>query len=82
VPDTIFINRQRYEAPDGSVSGRQILAIAGLGEDHDLYLLQGEGDPSGGSPIGLDQIVEIKPGLHFRAIPGNRNFGKWLSRSN
>ena len=27
------------------------------------------------TPIGLDQQVNIKPGMHFRAIPGNRNFG-------
>lgn len=73
--DPIFINRKQFEAPDGPLSGHQILALAGLGDDHDLYLLQGEGDPTGGTPIGLDQIVQIKPGLHFRAIPGNRNFG-------
>ena len=57
------------------MSGREILALAGFGEDHDLFLLQGEGDPAGGTPIGLDQEVHLKPEQHFRAIPGNRNFG-------
>jgi hypothetical protein len=71
----IFVNRQRFEASAGSLSGRQILQLAGYGEDHDLFLLQGEGDRSGGTPVGLDQSVEIKSGMHFRAIPGNRNFG-------
>ena len=71
----IFVNRSKYEAPAGLLTGQQILALAGFGDDHDLFRLQGEGDPTGGTPIGLDQAVEVKPGEHFRAIPGNRNFG-------
>ena len=72
---SIFVNRTKYEATRESLSGREILAIAGFGPDHDLFLLQGEGDPTGGTPIGLDQSIEVKPGQHYRAIPGNRNFG-------
>jgi hypothetical protein len=71
----IFINRVKYDTSARALTGRQILGIAGLGGDHDLFLLQGEGDPTGGTPVGLDQTIEIKPGMHFRAIPGNRNFG-------
>jgi hypothetical protein len=71
----IFINRTKYEAPAQSLSGAEILALAGFGTDHDLFLLQGEGDPTGGTPIGLEQKIDVKPGEHFRAIPGNRNFG-------
>src|SRR6266571_5771573 len=61
----IFINRAKYEAPQEAMSGREILALAGFGEDHDLFLLQGEGDPTGGTPLGLDQEVQVKPGQHF-----------------
>jgi hypothetical protein len=57
------------------MTGRAILALADFGEDHDLFRLQGEGDRTGGTPIGLDEVVAIKAGEHFRAIPGNRNFG-------
>ena len=71
----IFINRVKHEAPRESLTGLEILAVGGFGADHDLFLLQGEGDPSGGPPIGLDQRIEVKAGQHFRAIPGNRNFG-------
>lgn len=71
----IFVNRVKYEVPQETLTGREILALAGFGEDHDLFQLQGEGDPTGGSPIGLDQPVELKSGQHYRAIPGNRNFG-------
>lgn len=71
----IFINRAKHEAQRESLTGREILALGGFGEDHDLFLLQGEGDPTGGTPLGIDQQIEIKPGMHFRAIPSNRNFG-------
>jgi hypothetical protein len=71
----IFINRSKHDAPREAMMGREILELAGFGEDHDLFLLQGEGDPTGGTPIGLDEQVQLKPGMHFRAIPGNRNFG-------
>jgi len=71
----IFINRQRYEAPSDEMTGLAILELAGFGADHDLFLLHGEGDPSGGLPIGLEQTVEVKAGQHYRAIPANRNFG-------
>jgi len=71
----IFVNRQKVAASAAQMSGMQILALVGLGPDHDLFKLQGEGDPTGGQPVGLDQIVELKNGDHFRAIPGNRNFG-------
>ena len=71
----IFVNRRKLAAPKEEMTGREILGLAGLGDDHDLFRLQGEGDPSGGSPIGLDQVVDLKNGEHFRAIPGNRNFG-------
>lgn len=71
----IFINRKKYEAPKREMTGREILALAGLGPDHDLFLLSGEGDRTGGTPIGLDQGVTLHADEHFRAIPGNRNFG-------
>jgi hypothetical protein len=71
----LFVNRGKYETDASDLTGRAILALAGIGEDHDLFLLQGEGDRTGGSPVGLDQVVPLKPGMHFRAIPSNRNFG-------
>lgn len=71
----IHINRHRYETEAEELTGHEILRLAGLGDDHDLFELQGEGDRTGGSPIGLDQTIRIRPGMHFRAIPSNRNFG-------
>ncbi|HEV8355606.1 MAG TPA: multiubiquitin domain-containing protein [Gemmatimonadales bacterium] len=71
----IFINRRKYEVETSPMTGRQILAVAGFAEGYDLLLLRGEGDPTGGDPVLADQPVNIKPGLHFRVIPGNRTFG-------
>lgn len=71
----VFINRRKYEVEELPMTGREILAIAGFAEGYDLLLLQGEGDPSGGELILADRSVTIKPGMHFRAIPGNRTFG-------
>ncbi len=78
----IFINRVKYEAPNEEMTGRQILQLAKLGDDHELFLLRGEGDPTGGTLIGLDQKIRVKDGEHFRAIPRNRNFGSWLCLPN
>jgi len=71
----IFINRQKYEVEQDSLTGREILAVAGFADGYDLLLLKGEGDPSGGELILADQSVEIRAGMHFRVIPGNRTFG-------
>jgi hypothetical protein len=71
----IFINRREYRAPRAQLTGQEILALAGLGPDHDLFLLSSEGDRTGGQPVGLDQTITLHPGEHFRAIPANRNFG-------
>ena len=71
----IFINRRKYEVEPVPMTGRQILALAGLADGYDLLLLSGEGDPTGGQIILAEQVIDIRPGLHFRAIPGNRTFG-------
>jgi hypothetical protein len=71
----IFVNRRELRAPTRVLTGREILALAGIGEDHDLFRLTGEGDRTGGTPVGLDEEVHLHEDDQFRAIPGNRNFG-------
>lgn len=71
----IFVNRVKYEAPRDDMTGLDILGLAHLGADHELFLLHGEHDPTGGKPVGLEERIELKPDEHFRAIPRNRNFG-------
>lgn len=71
----VFINRRKIELPAGMQSGEQILTVGDYGPDYNLFLLKGEGDPSGGAQIERTQMIEVKQGMHFRAIPGNANFG-------
>jgi hypothetical protein len=58
------------------MTGLEILELGEYGGDYELYLLQGEGDPTGGQRIAHDRQVDLKDGMHFRAIPGNANFGR------
>ena len=74
-PFKIHLNRRRVEAPRSPMTGAEILALGGYGAEYELYKLQGEGDPTGGVAIAHDDEVELRNGLHFRAIPGNANFG-------
>ena len=71
----IFINRRKIDVAGGNMTGEQILGAGEYGAGYNLFLLQGEGDPSGGAPVGRDQSLDVKNGMHFRAIPGNPNFG-------
>lgn len=74
-PYKIHLNRRSIEAPRTPMTGAEILALGGYGAEYELYQLHGEGDPTGGVQIAADAAVELKNGLHFRAIPGNANFG-------
>ena len=71
----IFINRRKIDVAGGIMTGEQIWVAGEYGPDYNLYLLKGEGDPSGGTPVGREENLEVKNGMHFRAIPGNANFG-------
>ena len=72
----VFVNRRKVEFDVPQATGAGILKAAGFaGTDWDLFLLQGEGDLTGGKLIGADEVVPLKNGEHFRAIPGNRTFG-------
>lgn len=71
----IFINRREIAVAGGNMTGEQILNAGEYGPDYNLFLLRGEGDPSGGAPVGREESLDVKNGMHFRAIPGNANFG-------
>jgi hypothetical protein len=72
----VFVNRKKLELDTTDLTGAQLLDRAGFeGTQWDLLLLQGEGDPTGGTVIMADQPLHLKDGEHFRVIPGNRTFG-------
>jgi hypothetical protein len=74
-PFRIQLNRRRLEAPHTPMTGLEILGLGDYAADYELYLLQGEGDPTGGELVSHDRSLDLRNGLHFRAIPGNANFG-------
>ena len=71
----IFINKQKYEPPSREMTGAAIKALAGIGPDHELRLLQGENDRGEGTVVEDGQTVVIDHALHFRAVPRDRNYG-------
>ncbi len=72
----ISINRRKIELPPGPMTIATLLTEAGFeGTGWDILQLQGEGDPTGGTLLMADATVEIKAGVHFRVLPGNRTFG-------
>jgi hypothetical protein len=74
-PFHLHLNRREVVASETPMTGLEILGLGDYGADYELYLLQGEGDPTGGELITHDRELGLKNGLHFRAIPGNANFG-------
>lgn len=57
------------------MTGLEILDLAGYDASYDLFRLDGERGSPAGAPVGHDDSVELKNGLHFRAIPRDANFG-------
>ncbi len=72
----VFVNRRKVDLDMEELTGEQLLRAADFeGNQWDLFMLQGEGDPSGGELILFNQAITVKNGDHFRVIPGNRTFG-------
>jgi len=72
----VFVNRQKVELESTQLTGAELLSAAGFqGREWDLFQLQGEGDPSGGTVVMWDQQLNLKNGDRFRVIPGNLTFG-------
>ena len=69
----IFVNKKKLETSATSLTGKAILELAQLSpSDYDLFLVKGQGESD---PIGPDQPVGIRNGLHFNAIAKGVNFG-------
>lgn len=71
----VFINLQRVELDTDQMTGQQLLQKAGFTSNFDLFLLHGEGDPSGGTKLQLNQLLALKNGQHYHAVPSNPTFG-------
>jgi len=61
----IFVNKKEIHVEEDKLTGKEILSRAGFDPNsYDLFLVDGQKSEK----IELDQVVEIKNGLHFNAI--------------
>ena len=67
----IFVNRDQFKVEEDQLTGSQILAIAGVSQEYDLFLVRGQDSQK----IEPDEIVEIRNGLRFRVIIKVVQFG-------
>ena len=68
----IFVNKKQIRVIEDKLTGRQILEKADYDPaQYDLFLVHGQNQDK----IELDQIVEIKNGMHFIAILKSAPYG-------
>jgi len=61
----IFVNKKQIKVIADSLNGKQILELAGYDPNqYDLFLVHGQNSQK----IELEQMIEIKNGMHFNAI--------------
>ena len=61
----IFVNNKHFRTDKEQLAGDDIKKLAGVPADYELYLVHGNES----TPIGPTQVISIKNGDHFRAIP-------------
>lgn len=72
----VFVNRKKLDLDIEQLTREQLMERAGFpSAGHDLFRLQGEGDPSGGVLVAAGETFLVKNGDRFRIIPGNLTFG-------
>lgn len=63
----IKINGTSYRTPDRVMTGGELLALAGLPPENQLFLeVPGPGDDE---PVGADQEVKLRAGMCFYDVP-------------
>jgi hypothetical protein len=68
----IFVNKKQLKVTEASLTGQQILTIAGYDiNQYDLFLVHGQQSEQ----IQSNQSVEIKNGMHFNAILKSAPYG-------
>jgi hypothetical protein len=63
----VFVNDEPFFAPEPTMTGAQILALAGLPEGNQLFLeVPG---PKDDRPIRPDEPIELRSGMKFYDVP-------------
>jgi hypothetical protein len=68
---SIFINNTEFQTEQEKMTGAQIKTLAGVPADYELFEVQGDHTVA----VGNEQVVQLHPKLHFRAIPAG-TFGE------
>jgi len=69
----IFVNKKLFKTPADTLTGSQILQLAGFSPDqYDLFMVVGERSKQ----IQQAESVSIANGEHFNAITKGVNFGR------
>lgn len=75
-PVKVHINKRLVEVPEGTTTVEQLLLLTNYDPTkHEVRLLQGEGDASGGAPLEMSSSMKFENGQHFRVLPIDRNLG-------
>ncbi len=63
---TFFVDDREYRVGEPSVTGGQIMDLAGIPRDVGLLLIYEDGTQES---IGADQVIELQPGRRFKKAP-------------
>lgn len=63
---TFFVEDREFRVEEPTVSGGEIMDLAGIPRDAGLLLIADDGTQES---IGVDQVVELKPGRRFKKAP-------------
>ena len=69
----IFVNNRKFETEKKEMTGYEIKILAGVPADYELFQVV-PGTPES-VPVGPEEVVHLKEGQHFRAIPAG-TFGR------
>jgi hypothetical protein len=63
---TLFVDDREYHVNEPSITGGQIMDLAGIPRDTGLLLISEDGTQES---VGADQVIELKPGRRFKKAP-------------
>jgi len=71
----VFVNNRKVNLQSNRITGTQLIKMAGYHEPKhwNLYRLQSESDPSGGTAVSCDDILNVKDGDWFRLAEGHQS---------
>ena len=63
---TFFVDDQEFQIHDETITGGEIMDLAGIPREIGIVLLNEDGTQR---PIGADEVIELKPGRRFKKAP-------------